>query len=332
MSTKTKSKSKKVKSSKAKKQVALPTRKQPQVNSNKLMVPRNLQLAPAMHKVCGLTDPFCMHAMGAKFPDNSSVRTLPFSFKGVHTITTNAGGYAGLMFNPSYKFQPICLPVALDAGGLAVNWHESLVFAPITGVMGYRIVSAGFRLKHMCTPLTASGIVRVRSWQSTYTNSYSALTLGSYNCSNHADIPLQDLKDFAAIITRTAQMPQTFYNVIDDINILEARRLNGFNPISIFVTGAPPNTTVIDLEYVVNYELVFDEDTGLQQAATPPPPANSLITNAAAKVTSSIPAFFSQGASMMANYIEKKAISALSGYLFGPTGGAATTAVALLVD
>lgn len=324
----TKSKSKKsTTSSKAKKQVALP-KKQPIVNpnNNKLMVRRQ------MHNVCGLSDPFCDHANGAKYPDSSNVRTLTLSLKGTFDVITNASGVAAFLFQPDFMYLPQSTPTVLGVGGLVTGWDARSAMNTNLPATGYRIVSAGFHMRRICAPLTTSGIVRIRSWGTNNFGTLDTIPTATYNATSISDVSLQDLKDFAAICPHSAASPQLIYNTGVDTPIVSNSTPNGYQPITVFVGGAPASTTVIVVSWVINYELVFDEDQALAQLATPSPPANSIITTAAAKVTSTLPSFFDKGVSMVAGYIERKALSALGSFLGGPAGAAVGTGMAMLVD
>jgi len=320
----TKSKSKKsTTSSKAKKQVALP-KKQPIVNPNKQIMMRNT------HAVCGLSDPFCSHANGAKFPDNSSVRTLPMSLRGTFDLVSSPAGVACFLFQPTFKYSPQCLPVVLGPGGAVTAWADRAPMNTTLPATGYRIVSSGFKMRRVCAPLYSSGIVRVRSWPTANFASLDAMPTAAYTASACSDIALQDVKEFAAITQHNASPPQLFYTD-DELNVKD-QTPNGYQPITVFVSGAPVSQTILVVEWVINYELVFDEESPLAQIATNPPPANSILTNAAARVTSSIPAFFEKGVDAVAGFIQRKALSALGSFLGGPAGAATGTAMAMLVD
>jgi hypothetical protein len=45
-----------------------------------------------MRRICSLIDPFCIEANGAKFPDNSSLRTFPYRVRGTLAYVTNGSG------------------------------------------------------------------------------------------------------------------------------------------------------------------------------------------------------------------------------------------------
>lgn len=63
--------------------------------------------AARVHSLCGLIDPFCSHAIGAKYPDLSSNKSLPFTYKTLDTVTTNAGGDVSFIVLPVVTADPL---------------------------------------------------------------------------------------------------------------------------------------------------------------------------------------------------------------------------------
>jgi hypothetical protein len=293
---------------------------------------RSPSASRAVHSICGLTDPFCAHANGAKYPDDSSARTLAYTFRGRKSLATDANGECAYLWFPQYAYQPITFASARTGGGVTA-WTDFPASAYLSGTASYRIVSAGYILRSITAPLNASGIVSVRDYAAV-PDRLTTVDMTTFNANATADIPLRLLNNFASISSHSSKMPQIFYPVGDDsaaIGSVSTER--GFNPQTIFVTGAPINTTVITMEYVIHFELIFPDDQGLAQACTPPPPANSLITQSAARVTSQVPSFFERGAKALGDVVIRSAARALGTMLGGPSGGAiANHATALIMD
>jgi len=102
------------------------------------------------------------------------------------------------------------------------------------------------------------------------------------------------------------------------------------------INSGPNSTAVVQYEIVWNIEFTFGPVSGnlsnvLQRLARQSPASNPLVTDAAARVQSQSPSFFSRVADGVANFFEKKAASvvgaivgaAAGGYTGGPAGAIA---------
>jgi hypothetical protein len=264
------------------------------------------------HKICGLTDPFCPHAMGAKYPDDSSNRTLPLTHRSMFTLTTDGNGQVAAIWSPSWSNEPIAHPSA-RTGSTVTAWAPFDAQGLLSGVVKYRIVSSGFILRGVSAPLYTQGTLFLRS----YAADRSALTpveLTSFNATYTKSTPLRDIHEVSFVTQHNSALPQTFYGI--------SSTAVGYNPATIFVTGGPANTEVLTLEAVVHYELIFDDSEGMAQVATPSPPANSLLTSAASKVTSTMAPYFERGVLAASEYVAKRAMNAIATAVGGPALGA----------
>lgn len=286
-------------------------------STSKSVVPRAI-----VSKICGLTDPFCEHARGARYPDDSSSRTLPFTHRARYNLISNVTGDLNYLWWPSFGFEPLTFP-SLVAGNVVTTWTDFPAQALISGVTKYRIVSSGFIVKSITAPLNASGEIGVRTWPSSMGSAMQPLDLASYNCNQAKNQPLRLLNGMAVVTEHSDQMPQVFYQSSLDTPTVAIRAANGFTPATIYATGVPASTTVAVIETYIHYELCFDDSTGMQQVAVPPPPSNAIVTQAAAKVTSAIPAIMEKGAQATGALIVRMASRAIGNYFGGPVGGAA---------
>lgn len=278
-----------------------------------------------VHQICGITDPFCNHAKGAKYPDNSSSRTLPYPLRARGGLSTTAAGIGGFLWHPQYSFSPITYPSSYAGSVMSLNNFpiQTLVAGPST----YRIVTSGFIVRNICAPLTASGMVHIRWFANPSGAHYGSVDGLTYNCSNSIDIPLQDCKELVVITTRSPRMPQLFNEVVNDTGVVTTIIDNGFCPITVYVDGCPATTSVLDIEYLINYELTFPDSDGLSMLGTPPPPANALVTQAAAVVTSSLKTSFFKGIDRAKDYMVKAAATAIIAKIAGPKAAMQAIAV-----
>lgn len=278
--------------------------------------------------VCALVDPFCTAALGAKYPDNSPTRTLPYSYHASATYASGADGALALLWHPSYAFQPIT-PSFTRVGSAVSVWSNFTAFTPIASVSRYRIVSSGFIVRNILAPLNSSGMLHLRSYALPDGGTYGAVDCLTYNVSSSKDIALQETKEIAAITQHSARLPQLTTNVVEDVAAINWAD-NGFTPLTIYVDGAPASTNCINIEIFINYELIFDDSAGLQQLATPPPPPNVPVVSATSIVTSEVKTVFHDTVRTAARFVASKAAMALSTYL--GLGPAASLVAARVVD
>lgn len=296
-------------------------RKTKQVPTQKAAgIPKSVKTNDAIiSQICGLTDPFCKHAVGGKYPDDSSVRTLPWGYHTRFVMSSDVGGNLAYLFAPNYNYQPYLLGAPTTA--TQASFSTYLAGAPIADTSAFRIVSWGFKLTRVIAPLNASGMVHVRVLGVENGAGLGSLDTASYARSESYDGAVQDCRGLAVIGTRTSQMPQKFYFPADvtPTNSILTWDAAGWCPVSVSVTGAPASVAVLEAEVWVNYELTFDESSSMGLFATPPPVANAIVTGSASKISSSVKSVHSD-MDAVSNVIRKAAITATSGLVGGPAG------------
>lgn len=305
-----------------------PTQRKPITTS----IPRSPPTRELVEAVCGITDPFCPHSTGAKYPDASSVRTLPYTRRLRYTLASDASGFANLVISPQYAYLPYAI-VNVAAGNTITSWSNFGGASAITGVSGYRIVSSGFVVRHIVSPLNSAGMVYIRQYGSETNTFIAPLDTTTYNSTAIANISVQDAKEIAVVLQRTSQMPQTFYAASTDTAFVGNSIPRGFASATVAVAGAPASTPILEIEFVVNFELIFEDSSDLAQVATHPPPASALLTSAAAHVTSTMTPVVANGLAHFGRQVATKAATALATAMFGPVAGATTRgALAITVD
>lgn len=273
--------------------------------------PTNIK--PHINSVCGLVDPWCEHARGAKYPDESSARTLPFTIQYSQTLSTNAAGSLAFIFVPRIASDSgqinTATVTAVDVATSGLNFDATIV-APLAGVQKYRIVSAGVRIKRISPDLTTSGMLYVRSYAYPEFANLNIYDIDNFNCSQIVNIPLVNVKDSTFVSEHSSQMPQTFYNLSSGAAATFTGA--GFNNMTIGVIGAPASTPVLFVEYIMHVEYMFDDSSPLALAATPPPVPNPVITNASRAITSQGSHFFSDSVAILGDFIRRKATNYLA--------------------
>lgn len=277
-----------------------------------------------VNDVCGLTDPFCDHAIAAKYPDASSAKTLSWSYRAMTTINSTPTGYFNAIFYPQLTFNPVAL-ANTGIGNSVTSWDNFTTSSAFGVIERYRIVSVGFILRPLVAPLNQSGTIHVRGLGSESGISLGTVDTTSYNTMWQKDIPYSTLGSGQPfILSHSSQPPQNFYLSADDAGNVSASTSRGYLPVTISGSGLPVNAGAITIQWIINYELVFDEISGLQQLAAPAPPVSQAVITAAAKVTSSLSGYIGNTVTDVSRTIASRAAQAIVSYVAGPSFGVGT--------
>lgn len=262
--------------------------------------------------LCGLSDPFCSAAVNAKYMDNSSTKSLPYTTHIRNSFTTNASGNVGILICPSWNYYPFSLPSA-TAGTVYTFGAPRAVLVPPAGAARVRLVSYGIVCRSVVAPLSASGMVRVRGF-AVQDGFYVSVCDGTtYNCDFYEDFPLRDVANAAVIGRRTDPTCKNFRTPpqIDAGNLVTNWIAPGFGPILISVDGAPASTSVLDIEIVLHWEITLDDSSDLQQLSTKSPAYDLVLDTAQSTMSSVAQNVFKQGVQAAGKYIESLAVRAL---------------------
>jgi hypothetical protein len=277
------------------------------------------------HETCGLVDPFCEHAVGAKYPDDSSARTLPYTVRYMQTYNSFADGTLGVFITPNTEYDSIGASIAPSSAPY-MKQPVALATAPVPTFAGadrFRIVSVGVRVTSIAPSLTASGMLHFRSHavengNALCTHLGSEVNGTSFAASKAADIALDDCKGYCFILEHSAKNPQLFYSPaqVTTNGIIDMfGGFAGFYPGTIYGNGLPANTPCIQVEFIMHLEYIFDASDALNLAATPGPRFNPVVRDAATTLTSLGNHIFSTSAEKIGAYIEKKAIETLRSFM-----------------
>jgi len=239
-----------------------------------------------MEALCGLTDPFCAHADNVKYPDSSAARSLPLKQHYTFTIAIGAtvSTNNSVLFVPGY--QNGYATGTGNPSSYAGNFNANPSIS--AGVVGYRIVSSGLRIRSMCAPLNASGIVQIRGFAAPNSSTLVSIGNDSFNCDFYQDIPLQsiNLNGYTDILVRRIDEVGSRQFVAPLTTNPTPATNNWFSPgwgaVTITVVGGPINTTVLQVEVFNHHEVVIDDSDILAVAMTKAPMANPMLTQAAA--------------------------------------------------
>lgn len=293
--------------------------------------PLRRQTASAIPLVCGLTDPFCDHSIGAKYFDSNGAKSLAYPQRTTFAIATDAAGQGSVLILPNYNNEWNYNPssIVLPNVGFGLAGTASTLIA---NTANYRVVSWGMRIHNVATPLNSSGMVYVRGFSSQLGGSYINVNAVGYNCDVIANIPLQDCHD-VAIIGKKANNTSAFYTAPSMTCHAGSTPSDwagpGWDAYTITVVGGPVSSTPLVVELIKNFEIVIDDFDATAQLMTPAPRDNPTVARASEIVTSTAKSVFIEGAAAASSYVKRLATSAIASYFGGPAAGRAT---AMLVD
>lgn len=228
-----------------------------------------------MHEVCGLTDPFCEHALGAKGFTVSPQQTLAFQARQVFQIATGAGTYAGFMFNGgAYQemvrtFSPGTPTVT---GGSTGNIVPAVVSSAVSayGSDAWRINSVGVRWWDVGAATDVGGHVIA----SVLSDPYSYVGV---NWTMSAPIPgsqfqITDRRDGGAVILYPVDERADQFHHLQTATAYAAQDAADQFPLFqglYLAASGDASKVIINVEIVINFEIIVNPGLAVGLASTP---------------------------------------------------------------
>jgi len=298
----------------SKQKKSVPKRKsQPQQAVVKTPKRQVFNYAPLTKYACAINDPFCPHANGAKYMDGAKARTLTLPHRYRTSISSDANGFGSIIFCPGYDYFQ-ATPTVIT--GSVMTFSTLAALAPIANVASYRIVSAGLILHKTVSPLSAGGMLRVRSFASISGNGLDSVDFRTYACDQSLDIPVSDSNEVAVVFKRVNDvLARTFVQTgaTNPNSTITNWVSPGWGAIVVGVDGCTASTGILDIEVLINYELTFFDNNSMSLLATEPPPANVPAVATANVVSSELKSFAKRGVLEFGKYVVKTATKAAIG-------------------
>lgn len=265
----------------------------------------------AMHftmQVCSVTNPFCPESIGARWPDNSYTKSVGWSMTDLTAElgTNGAGGCCALFFPEGCVAQgSVTGTTATFTGSMSFmqNWP--------TGVVRYRITSWGLRVSTQLSPMTVSGMVRIRLFSPLNGSFFNTTSVTSNMADASHDIPLARLvgKDGFIIPAPLGDVNARQFRDIADFNPVIASYKNpGWQIAQVSISGGPASFAgAVFVNAFYNFELIFADGDAQTAFAQPPPENNLAVREASASVFSSVGNFFDGAVSAVDRLYNSKA-------------------------
>lgn len=293
----------------------------------------SLSLAMA---ACSLTNPFCVEAIGARWPDNSYTKSVGWSVTNLPiTISTNATGKAATLWT--------CRPTFNYAGSTVVDdviTYSATLSSHFTGPSNFarwRVTSWGFKINCIAAPMTLTGVLRVRLFSPMNLGSVVTSSLTTSMADAVMDIPLHRLldRDLFVIPMPLGTNARLFNDTSALNNTTSSAQTFGWQTVQIGIDGAPFSSPVIQISMYYNFEFVFEEGSASNAFAQPPPTDHPLVRSISAPILSRLSNFVSG----TADKVESMAITAATSmlgrmagaYVGGPAGAAIGMGASMMI-
>jgi hypothetical protein len=264
-------------------------------------------------EICALSNPFCEEARGAKWPDGSMTKSVPYTGEAILQLGTPAAAGAGAGTNNSClivpNFQYVGQPTTDYDGvtGIAVFGTLTYGMAMPSGVARYRLLSCGIKIIPIVPKLSASGVIRIRLTSPLGGTSLQNMVSSSMFVDAKRDYSLATDQPIYVVLARTGEEA----NLYRDTNAVTDSLIDwvnpGFQAAQISITGVPVNTACVEIQLIYHFELVFKDNESGNFFATPSPPTSTVATSGATGVLSKIGNFIEGGAAKVDALFQSRA-------------------------
>jgi len=273
------------------------------------------QHSKVIEDICGVVNPFCESAYGAKVFDLGRVRTISLPYIARISFSTDAGGMGAMLFTPQYTNEPFIQGVMTGADASYTNYQPRAV----SNVVSWRCVTFGLIIRAVQSPLNQAGTVHLRLFSPKTGYAMGTVNVSTYNCDQFYDIPVHELgQGFPVILPRldaVADLLQDQGKPSSAGGLVTNWVSTGWPMLQVGVTGGSLSTYVLDITVYQHTEVVFQDNEGLSQLGTFTVPTTPALKGAVTQVQSSLGAFASKSIEAVATKVTNSAASALANAL-----------------
>ncbi len=304
------------------------------------------------HDICAITDPFCVAAMGAKYPDTGNTRTLSLQSKGFVALMNGVGGNAAVVFpmDPTSS-------IRYAASGNPSAFASWTAFAAYSGVSGlpsgfrYRIVSWGLTVKSTLSMMDNSGTLGVLSIPGgPSTVDITSIDTTSTAWASNVRIPMNDTRGLTAIGRSDGNISTLYTAPTGNVSPTSTTAVSAGNNVLVVYSignGKTGDEVVGEITYVINWELMFPLNSTYNLIATPAAVQNDALQEGSNFVKSATAEVFRGGVEEAKRMTHNAAMNfgarilrtavngiggLVGGYLAGPSGAAIGSHAGMIMD
>jgi hypothetical protein len=259
-------------------------------------------------KACGISDPFCIHARCAKWPDGQGAGTVAFQIRGRRQMATNTTNWVNGALTQFTGDLPFSYLTTTTNDGS--NWTMAAAYVDLTVGTGfttyadsYRIVSWGVIVRNVQPATNAQGTVIVRKLNTQLIPSATFANANMYG-GEVAEYPVYPGMEIAVIGKTQGNSSRSFIPQNTSTTISNGKY---WDTIHIeLVNGYASASTVLEVEYVYNVEFqVKTSQIAIHEFVPQSAPIVPHLTNAANTV-------MTKGASILEGGVQKAGAAVLS--------------------
>jgi hypothetical protein len=276
----------------------------------------------AVEALCAITDPFCNHAQGVRWPDGNGNNSIPITSRVHLTMTTFTNGGALTYFNP-YGFPYGVLTAATyAAGSYTLNTIYTSASGPInfsTTFSTYRVVSAGIIIRNLMTVMNTSGYIIIS--RPNYAGTLGGVEPVGYDTLYKTMIvPITPGMEFQQIFLPVGIEARSFIPLNNSSNTQLADP--SWDNLRVEIVGAQVSTVALDIEFVVRLEVTptflssANNSILFQQTNPVTTHSSTILVNAANEVRNAITNDSINGLKAFSSTVVRYATKALTTYLF----------------
>lgn len=306
---------------------AAKTKKKKSKKSKRGNRPQNMALTRAprripqhmVQQVCSLTDPFCVHAMGGKYPLSTSGRTITETVRAIWSPVNSASGAGALVFMPNPLF-PANQPTLATGTYTLANTNNA---SPVTSMFAtygkeFKLTTWGVRVITIASATNASGYMNIGIMDDVQVG--QTFSAGTTNYKEWRAVPLRHGLEMT-VISKPISVEARQFSPAPTNN---SWPVGAWESIVFEWTGNVASGNGIVFETFYNYEYsLANPSSAVASMASMAPPPNPVIQRATDSVYRSVGNIFNMGVDAFGSFITKKAAQALGGYLGGPAGASA---------
>lgn len=294
------------------------TKKQQQPPRKKNGGGGNLSALSSKHHddLCGITDPFCPHARGARVPDSGSGRTATEQIRFVQTMkgATDATS-AAMAVCPKTNFPFLRDNTSADAWSSTFAANGNVTSLCNTSGREVRIVSAGVRIVSLLSATDSKGSLAIARTSVPQLVSTAVQTSPNYYTSYEIH-PIGPSTEMHMIFHPTSNQSNDF-NDLNDTGIQSSTDPYppGWDTIVLRAEGVPKNVDIFRVEYVVNVEFTVKQGSAFQSITEPQPLYNPQMLVARNAVHNSVNHVMKGAADKAKSHLKQEAKKALTKHI-----------------
>jgi hypothetical protein len=265
--------------------------------------------ASLAQQVCSISNPFCPEARGARWPDNSHMRSLGYSRVFTQPLATFADGTGGVLIAQGSTALLAFATATIGSGALTFGGGFT-AWTPTDGVANkYRITSWGIKLSCTLPPLSAQGMCHVRLYSNQSGANFTTINVTDDACEELIDIPIARLvEEDLFVIPMPIGLEARQYRTLNASGTFANYQNIGWQQVVIGITGGAASSSEVLKAYIyVNAELIPGEGASQAVYAMAPPPDSPSVRQGSSNVLESIGNFVSGAADKVEKIFESKA-------------------------